>query len=526
MSTQRWFVVTNTENLEFFLNYGLIVDQQGFRNNAYIADAMQNRPNGYIPCFAKDNVSEALTAATEEDRHLKVCLIEIEVKKIRFALGFARMDTMPSQAYIELTSTQLLDDSSSAFSEILLPAPLPISCVKSIILEDSETQKNIEHHYKSSFGIGENKLVCINKKLFKSPKNSRRSTDQSLLTSADEAQASSRQVAPRELNYQNAYAYGGALSTLYYQTKNGRHSTQLFNQFADHSQDAAASSANMASLMAALFNELESTDETAQLYKSIIGCLMSKKDIGEARYSLLALLKDQNALPPSYARDCPGLATSLTQLSERTHPDDTDTIFKKLIEHYEAREPGRSKIFLLLTMFFVRDNTETMLKYYHDIFTEEDYALLAIFFGAINSFVNTPSIIRLINGLSLWISFKMAQYMHRQVQGDAVSFFEPSKPFIVYGTCFKASSANYKLHDFYEKFCELYDMPESEFINWASSDEMSFRNKRMECRRRPKWTAELDFELLEKVMQQKTIVNSVELFDFNALIAAYQKCIK
>lgn len=82
MSAKRWFIVTNTENLEFYFNCGLIVDKQGFSEGTYIDDVLTNAPVGYLSCFPETNLWGALKAAKIEDQNLHECLLEIEIKHI------------------------------------------------------------------------------------------------------------------------------------------------------------------------------------------------------------------------------------------------------------------------------------------------------------------------------------------------------------------------------------------------------------------------------------------------------------
>ncbi|MBK7301068.1 MAG: hypothetical protein IPI79_12490 [Moraxellaceae bacterium] len=84
MTSPRWFIATNTDNFKFFYDCGLIVDRQAFPNNSYMHDMQSERPKGFLPCLSEDNLSEALKLAKREDENLTVCLVEIELKNIRF----------------------------------------------------------------------------------------------------------------------------------------------------------------------------------------------------------------------------------------------------------------------------------------------------------------------------------------------------------------------------------------------------------------------------------------------------------
>ncbi|MCB0739115.1 MAG: hypothetical protein KDC92_16515, partial [Bacteroidetes bacterium] len=77
MTSSRWFIATNTENLKFFYDCGLIVDRQAFPNKSYMHDMQAERPKGFLPCLSEDNLSEALKLAKSEDENLIACLVEI-----------------------------------------------------------------------------------------------------------------------------------------------------------------------------------------------------------------------------------------------------------------------------------------------------------------------------------------------------------------------------------------------------------------------------------------------------------------
>ncbi|AMO54985.1 hypothetical protein GZ77_00030 [Endozoicomonas montiporae] len=510
MSATAWFIVTNTENLEFFLNCGLIVDKNGFPKSAYVNDAMCDTPDGYLPCYPQSNLLGALQVAKSEDENLSECLLELDIKQIT-ASAFYRTEELEKGAYHPFNIEGNIDDSQT-FSEVLLPAPLPLSCIKNIILKDVGTKKSIAIKYECAYGSNSGKFVTNKAALFKGPKRAEGNLALGAESELTATKSLSEQVPNRKLNYNKAFSYGGALILLYYQTKNGRQSSQTFHDFAANNIDSEKQK-NIAPLLE-FFGKNDNSSETAQLYSQIIRCISDQTNVDEARYDILQLLKDEH-LPAGYARDCAGIANSLTGLVERTLTDDSDTIFEKTIKHYEAKEPGRSKIFILLTMFFVRDHSETMLKYYHNRFTEEDYCLLALFFGAVNGFINVPSAIRGIQDLSTWVSFKMAEYMHEQDKSNVISFPEPSRPLMLYDKCFKSGNTNYyEKRDFYMWFSRHMDVSIDEFVNWTTM---------VKPRAEPKITAEIIFDSLEKFMSIKTISNASELFNFNPIIDAFKK---
>src|SRR5690606_25719666 len=133
-------------------------------------------------------------------------------------------------------------------------------------------------------------------------------------------------------------------------------------------------------------------------YSLIFNLIVGEYDLGTVHYDLLKLFENKEKLPPAFAH-VSGLAVRLRQLVERTYEYDLVVYFSKLIDAYESKEKGSSKIYLLISMIFIRDHSETMLKFYHEQFTEEDYFLLAVFFGLIKGMSKTPLEIRKIDGL-------------------------------------------------------------------------------------------------------------------------------
>ena len=66
----------------------------------------------------------------------------------------------------------------------------------------------------------------------------------------------------------------------------------------------------------------------------------------------------------------------------------------------------------VLLMLFHRENTEALIEYNLDIFTEEDYLTFAAIFGIRDKFIKVPKFLREFEDLQNFISVKMANYAH------------------------------------------------------------------------------------------------------------------
>ena len=518
--SKRWFIVTNTENLEFFFSCGLIVDPQGFPDNAYIIDPMNDIPVGYIPLFSEDNLFEALKKAKEEDVNLSDCLLEIDFRKLKSHF-FVRQPSESLDNYAELALTSIAGSILDEFNEILLRAPLPISALKKIILRDSRSQYKTTKAFESLYNHTSAKFITIEPKMF-----GKASQKANLLERSNPElpnRDSTQPLPNRVIDYQRIFSFGGAVANLYYQTKNGRFSTKIFNEFVSQ-ENKPFDTKFYTPFLAYFSNSPSNVSEESALYSLILRHIRNFSDIGESRYDLLDLLQDQEQLPNSFQRDCDAASKSLKKLVDRSISQDTDSIISKVLGYYNEEH---SKIFLLLTMFFLRDHTETMLTYHHDQFQEEDYMLFSIFYGAINYFTKTPSFLRRTPDLSLWISFKMAEFANRSEAICSTIFLEPPKPILIHERFFPKSSGDYRLHDFYDWFGKYIMSNSDNFVSWkmttkgeylCSKGTMTFGTRQVQH-------AEIDFDKLEKNIIL-SIGKSANIFDVADVICAYKKYTK
>ena len=508
MTVKRWFIVTNTDNLKFFYDCGMIVDKQAFPNNSYMHDMQAERPKGFLPCFSMDNLSNALESAKSDDQNLITCLVEIDLKCIKFKQLYAQIRESNISKFESVSEERLAD---CDVIEVLLPAPLPLSYIKKVFLSDAKVHKMIVKEFSSGFGVFPPTFFNHKEKdLFKYQQLS--SND---LLEADQCPKIVRyqDVPSRELNYTKAFAYGGALTLSFYQTKNGRFSSKLFEAFASNELDKDEYN-HLRPLVSWVFDN-ENENELASFYSLIFDLAASEADLGTVRYDLLELFEDKKKLPPEFAH-VSGLAFRLRQIVERTYEEDLDTYFTKLINVYESKVEGYSKRFLLISMIFIRDHSETLLKFYHDEFTEEDYFLLAIFFGLIKGISTIPLEIRKIEGLRDWVSFKMAGLMHSSNPSSIVFDKELSFPTLIHKKYMKKSSLP-KMQDALQKFCSYIGINEEEVLTWtlAPKNEYKVKSGFITFSKRPALYVEIDNESFENLMLVKSIKEMDELFNFN-----------
>ena len=521
MTSQRWFIVTNKDNLQFFYDCCLIVDRQAFPASSYMYDIQAERPKGFLPCFSEDNLTEALRLAKCEDENLITCLVEIELKDLRIEQLYAQARNRKKGEYESVVEE---DINSLETDEVLLPSPLPLSCIKHIFLGDAKAQKSVAREFSATFGEFPPRFFNFNAKLFKEqspqpdvfPKNSDPESIQETLKLEE--------IPPRELNYTKSFAYGGALFLSFYQTKNGLRSSELFELFENENIEIDKE-INLYPLISWVLTE-ERLNDDISFYALIFDLIAAEDDLGTVHYDLLKLFGNKDKLPSSYAH-VPGFGDRLKELIERTHEDDINTYLSKLIAASESKSNPKwsSKVFLLVSLLFIRGHSETLLKFYHDRFTEEDYFLLAVFFGLAKGIRDVPSEVRKISGLRDWVSFKMSELMHRHCGRNLVLKNEPSIPISIHKKYLsKSRVSKVRDQDALQKFCKLLDIDEKEIITWALStkDKYTVESSVITFSKRPSLYAKVNNVRLKDLMLIKTIKDSDTLIDFNAVFKIFR----
>lgn len=528
--SKKWYIATNTENLTHFINYGLIIDKQGF-TNSYLIDAMQDVPMGYIPCFAAGSLFPALKKSKEEDKNLSCCLLELDIKQIAETMSYGGLvQTDNSIGYQQRGNIDKLANAED-INCILLPAPLPLSLLGRIILQDAKTMKVIQSIYEKKHST-KTSFFKLQPNLFKEPRKQK--DDKQLFD-----KLGSWELIQRKINYDKVFSYGGALGLLYYQTKNGKESTEIFNKFKnfvlsnevftnrdDESPDALRL---IEPYFNYLFSNVSTESEIDIIYKLLINKLLATNSYGESCQSILSFLKNVD-VSESYKIKCNKLSISLESLVEKTNEKDPKTILSLVVNDLYKDDMKFKNFTFLLTMFFIRDHVETMLKYYHADFSESHYSLLAIFFGITYGIVNIPNEIRQNYELSAWLSYKMAEYAHHIDGNSTISFKEPEKPKLIYDNFIKAKTTqDYKLQNFYEwlsiDFYKREDNQKQNLVRWEVPFKGNSENGGpiTSCNR-PKIFATIEVEVLESYIQQK--IEEDTLFDSNKIIDAYRKLTK
>lgn len=392
MALGRWFLPTNTENLLLIIAQGLIASPKGF--SQYYSDVLEKYP-GYIPIFKNKVPSFALERATSEDSNLLSCVAEINLKRI---IGGTVFGNGGKRLELPLEENDILN-----IDVLFIMAPLPLVCISKILF-DSKTKAD-EFISNATRLYGNVPLTGLKieaaQRLFKDLANVNESHY------FDDAKLGSLPQDP-DIDYGRVYSFGGLLGSLFYFTKNGEESSDVFHtmckleELNKEQKDLGA----ISNYYLAYSCDDSDKKEFDVIYENILELVIRSKD---CKSDIVNFLKSTNVSEEIKNRlDC--LAELLIGFYRNTIEKPASVVFD---ESRSNREKDKYRIEIILLMLFHRDKVGRLVKYHLDTFDEIDYILFSMVFGMRDKFINLPKFIREYEGLQLYISTVMAQYAHK-----------------------------------------------------------------------------------------------------------------
>ena len=387
----RWFVPTNTENLKMIIAQGLISSPDGFKK--YYSDVFE-LIIGYIPIFKNQIQQEVLTYVVSEDNDLVPTIIEIDLKKI---VGSVKKIENNRLVEVEL-------DNRESEDILFIQAPLPLSVVSTIIFKSKEDKNTFEEDSKlySNVVLAELKLssTVAEQKLFKTNMLSENLIDD----------FKKLEIVDIEVDYQNIYAYGGLLLNLFYFSKNGNLSNQNYQLFCSLEEENQKEDI-------AVYDYFKVFDTNPSNLKKkmdygLISIAINSKDFKEDILNFL----ESDIWDERSKKRTKELANKLKLFESN--------IKKTVSEQFSEAKTSLEKILLML---FLREDSESLMDYTLELFTEEDYLNFAMMFGIRDKFIKIPKELREFNGLQNFVSQKMAEYAHSTIE-NGVKFKSSSTP--------------------------------------------------------------------------------------------------
>ncbi len=393
----RWFLPTNTNNMRMIIAQGLVTGPDGFKK--YYVDALGLLP-GWIPIYKKIQ-PDVLKKGISERENLTPCIIEFDLKAVKGVAKTIKND--------ELIDIEIENVGNSEIDVLYILAPLPLSCVLKIIFKNDKDKKQFEDdaQNRSNVILSGLKLVSTkaDRKLFKNEG----SKDEEMFK-AEKSQFYSRlkekfnfseNTTGVNINYNKVYAFGGLLSTMFYFAKNGNNSNDIYHSINEF-ENLPESKINDIHLIYNFFLEQEADTEPnlkKRMYKGLINIALNSTSFKE---DLIEYLESD-----SWDQDAGERTRSI---ADKLRSFETNNN-KAVSEHFKEAKTSLEKILLML---FLREDSEALMDYNLDLFSEEDYMQFAMIFGIRDKFSKIPGFLRAFNGLQNYVSNQMAEYAHKQ----------------------------------------------------------------------------------------------------------------
>ncbi len=406
----RWLFPTNTNNFRMILAQGLITAPEGF--SKYYQDVLSDY-EGFLPLF-KNKVPEDLIAkATSEADHLDPCLLELDVSGLS-----GQVDVFTKGMYISKPLDDLGVDSDD-IENILIPLPLPLGCIKKVILKNKASIKTFKDDIKirANTVLADIKLqstVADSKLFVVSKKDSLPLQANSNFGTGDSAYLPEKQsIKP---DYSSAYAYGGILALLFYNAKNGKESHDFFEWFSgcESILETDSQKKTIHRLVYDFFyGGIDESKPVNKMVAGIIECCLKKEDFKD---SILDFLKDN-----SWGQELSDRKEMLAGTLQEYATNDSLSVSDRF-------NRAKTDIEKILLMLFTREDADSFIDYRNNKleFSEYEYLLFSLFFGIKSGFTKVPQMIRRYNKLQTYISYKMAAYIHAKM--DSSISFKSIKP--------------------------------------------------------------------------------------------------
>jgi hypothetical protein len=388
----RWFIPTNLDNLRMIIAQGLISSPDGFKK--YYTDVMEYIP-GYIPIFKNKIQQNILKDVISEVDGLVPCILEIEIGMIE---GVVKV--IENSSLVDIAIENVDSSSNEVF---FIQAPLPLGIISKVIFR-TNAEKNVFEKDASLYSNVPLSGITLHYT----------KTDQKVFeTKADITDLSIASIKNIDvsmsfsIDYKKIYAFGGMLINLFYFSKNGQISNEVFMNAIDNNPRVEGDESIILKWFAMKTSENE-VSINHLLYRGLVKAAVEADDFKE---DIIAFL---NSLEKAHS-----IAQKMIDFESASD--------KPVSEYFKEAKTRYGKALLML---FVREDSDSLIDYELDVFDEHDYLIFAMLFGIRDKFIKVPKFIREFDGLQNFVTVKMANYAHRSVN-SSVSFKEPKIPMTI-----------------------------------------------------------------------------------------------
>lgn len=385
-----WLLATNHLNMLYMLAAGMVMGPAGFAGKHY-RDPSSDVP-GQIPIFRDGCPEAAIRQSVSEKGHLRACIAEIDLSGVEGLVCLVSSEGV-------VTSASIPSGMDPSATLLLMPAPLPVSRVKSLAFRSHEDLKEFEVSARSVANIDLSGLrVVVNEELFSR-------TSSAAWPLPEQAQGSAQVVVDQRPA--RGEAIGGVLAMLYQLANRSELCSSAYNiasgECDDHDLDAVQADPVLAEL--APWVEEGSlrpvASVQARLYWGAVQALLDARSGGSKKGAVDVVLDFlEGQLAGAHKSDHQVRLERLISDMRSTFGLGGGTISQL----FERHRGTLSRPLLLLCL---RERCVDLLEFSHPDLRDEELVLAAVLFGVRDGWVGLPVGLRAAEGLSRFVEYRM-----------------------------------------------------------------------------------------------------------------------
>lgn len=400
----RWLFATNQRNLLYMLAAGVVMSPKGF-GEKYYDDSLRIFP-GWVPLFLDGVPSAPIEQSVSERNHLMPCLMEFDLTSLVGKVMAIGGDGMAREV-------NLPDAIDGTEQVLLIPAPFPVSKLKSIIFESRDDKVRCEADAQD-FGN-------VPLSLFKREVAPRLFSSKSDLAWPPEK----IQLADHDMPMDGPFAAGGMMAMLFQIANLGDISTSSCRlAFDDEDSIAETISDPMISILGAWERRGRSPDNgdvLQSLFWGAVDKIVAWRS-SQSSQSALDVLLGHLESAGEQLDDRMKLALSKLAKDLRALAGFSDSTVTELFERHPK---SFSRV---MTLFFLREECAELLEFRHPLLNETDYVAASILFAARDGWLGLPLELRDHPGLQDAVSHRMAAMAHRMIKTGIEFGAPPTRP--------------------------------------------------------------------------------------------------
>ena len=395
------YLVTNQLNLMYMLAAGLMIPPAGF-GNKYYRDTLERFP-GWIPLFV-DRVSRKRSSVPQRiAKHLKPCLVEVNLSGLSgrvIALGSAGMREF-----------QFPRQPDEADRVLLIPAPLPVSRIASLVFRSPDDKRAVEADARDFGNVPIEHFKC-------------RSSKPLFTRASDFPWPSGDGPEPRSTPLEEPLVAGGMMAMLLLFANLGEQAVHACRMVFDP-DDVARGSTPGLPVLDGLSSWIQDGVATLPQTTGSQGDRTALQDVSQARLLWKAVERLVEWRIAGRRESAENLMIAL--LSEALADIDprlkagVSKLHDTLVSMRGLGDATASELFdrhdtplaHALTLFFLRRDCADLVDYESDRLAEQDWLAAAILFAARDGWMNLPLRLRAGPVLSNAVSHRMARLSHR-----------------------------------------------------------------------------------------------------------------